>query len=507
MRAKACNPAAIQDYLSETISSEQETLLMEHLDECQVCCQKLEATAAAGEVWDSASLHLVDQDFDPVQLSGLLDVRALDSDGQSEQVQAAEIQNVLTILGPTDDPQMLGRLGPYEISGVVGAGGMGIVLKGHDLSLERTVAIKVLAPHLASSGPARSRFAREARAAAAVLHPNVMAIHGVNNKGPLPYLVMPYLRGASLQKRIDEQGPLATVEIVRVAAQIAAGLAAAHAQGLVHRDIKPANMMLADGIEQVAITDFGLARAVDDATMTRSGIIAGTPQYMSPEQARGETIDARSDLFSLGSLVYTMATGRPPFRAESAFGVLRRITDKTPRDIREINPNMPTWLCRLVELLHEKDPKQRIQSAQEVEKLLNRCLAHLEQPSVNRLPTELATTSEAEPTRIGKLWLASSLALICLAPICLFLALSMQGVFSDNGADTTLDGTSAEQKQTRDPSFATEETKPIITPAPTLKQMLQEQERDWQELQELTNKLDELERTIKSDDSEENPND
>ena len=219
---------------------------------------------------------------------------------------------------PTDDPAMLGRLGGYEISGVVGAGGMGVVLKAIDKSLDRTVAIKVLAPHLAASGAARKRFAREAKAAAAVLHPNVIAIHSVSNDEALPYLVMPYLRGTSLQKRLDEEGPLSLHEILRIGSQIAAGLAAAHAQGLVHRDIKPANILLEQGVERVAITDFGLARAVDDATITHSGVIAGTPQYMSPEQARGEPVDGRSDLFSLGSVLYSICTGRPPFRAETS---------------------------------------------------------------------------------------------------------------------------------------------------------------------------------------------
>src|SRR4030095_3413235 len=140
-----------------------------------------------------------------------------------------QIQDVLDSLGPTDDPQMLGRLGGYEISGVVGAGGMGVVLKAIDKSLDRTVAIKVLAPHLATGGAARKRFAREAKAAAAVLHPNVIAIHSVSNDEALPYLVMPYVRGTSLQKRLDREGPLSLQEILRIGSQIAAGLAAAHA--------------------------------------------------------------------------------------------------------------------------------------------------------------------------------------------------------------------------------------------------------------------------------------
>ena len=147
--------------------------------------------------------------------------------------------------------------------------------------------------------------------------------------------------------------------------------------------------MLEDGVERLAITDFGLARAVDDATMTRSGVIAGTPQYMSPEQARGDSIDHRSDLFSLGSVLYTMCTGRPPFRADTTFGILRRITDSEPRSIREINPETPAWLCRLIEKLHAKSPADRLQSAEQVSSLLQGCLAHVQTTNAP-LPLELS---------------------------------------------------------------------------------------------------------------------
>jgi serine/threonine protein kinase len=283
---------------------------------------------------------------------------------------------------------MLGRFGGYEITGAIGYGGMGIVLKGLDASLNRYVAIKVLSPHLAASGPARRRFAREAQAAAAVVHENVVAIHGVAESGGLPFFVMPYIRGNSLQKRLDEHGALATAEVLRIGMQTALGLAAAHAQGLVHRDIKPANVLLADGVERVQITDFGLARAVDDASLTRTGMIAGTPQYMSPEQARGELVDARSDLFSLGSLMYAMCTGRPPFRAETSLGVLQRISDSKPRPIQEIKPEIPAWLARIISRLHEADPADRFQSAGELAVLLERCLAHVQQPNLVELPDE-----------------------------------------------------------------------------------------------------------------------
>ena len=302
---------------------------------------------------------------------------------------SGERVNVLRItdyFDPTDDPRMLGRFGGYEIVGVIGFGGMGVVLKGFETALDRYVAIKVLSPHLATSGAARTRFAREARAAAAVLHENVVAIHRVSEAKGLPYLVMPYLPGDSLQKRLDERGPLELNEILRIGMQIAAGLAAAHAQGLVHRDIKPGNILLDEGVERVTITDFGLARAADDASLTRSGVIAGTPQYMSPEQARGEPLDGRSDLFSLGSVLYAMCVGRPPFRAETAFGVLQRISEPRPTPIREIMPETPEWLCEIIAKLHAKQPAERFQSAGEVAELLGRWLAHVQQPTVIPAP-------------------------------------------------------------------------------------------------------------------------
>ena len=202
----------------------------------------------------------------------------------------------------------------------------------------------------------------------------------------LPYLVMPYVRGPSLQRRLDCEGPLALVEILRIGMQAAAGLAAAHAQGLVHRDVKPANILLADGVERVKLADFGLARAADDASLTKTGIIAGTPQYMSPEQVRGESIDQRSDLFSLGSVLYAMCTGRAPFRAETSYGVLRRITDEEPRPIHEINPDIPQWLCQIIAKLMSKQLDDRFESAREVAELLQECIAHVQQPNVVPLP-------------------------------------------------------------------------------------------------------------------------
>src|SRR5205807_415076 len=182
----------------------------------------------------------------------------------------------------------------------------------------------------------------------------------------LPYLVMSFVAGRSLQERIDAEGPLGVKEIVRIGMQAASGLAAAHAQGLVHRDVKPANILLENGVERVRLTDFGLARAVDDASLTQSGVIAGTPPYMSPEQAQGEAVDHRTDLFSLGSTLYAMCTGHAPFRADSAMAVLRRVCDEQPRPVRAVNPDVPGWLADIIGKLHAKEPAQRFQTAAEV---------------------------------------------------------------------------------------------------------------------------------------------
>ena len=378
--SQTCPIERLEDLLSGTLSAVDEAQMLEHLEHCPSCRRQLDNLAAAEESWRHASNYLRDDEHD------LSSISQLDFEQPAIPPQIAQ---VLEALLPTDDPAMLGRLGGYEISGAIGAGGMGVVLKGIDRALDRTVALKVMAPHLATSGAARQRFSREARAAAAVIHPNVIAIHSVCTDAALPFLVMPYVGGASLQKRIDADGALPVPDILRIGIQIAAGLSAAHHQGLVHRDIKPANILLDRGIERLVITDFGLARAVDDASMTRTGVIAGTPQYMSPEQARGEAIDARSDLFSLGSVLYTLCTGRVPFRADSALAVLRRITDSEARPIAEINPAIPPWLVQIVDRLHAKTPQQRYPSAEYLTNLLTDCLAHLNRPTDHPLPEEL----------------------------------------------------------------------------------------------------------------------
>jgi tRNA A-37 threonylcarbamoyl transferase component Bud32 len=284
----------------------------------------------------------------------------------------------LSFLAPSAEPGSLGRLDHYEVLEVVGHGGTGIVLRCRDAKLLRIVALKVLAPALAASGTARRRFVREARAAAAIRDDHIIAIHAVEDQGPVPYLVMEFIDGCTLETLIRQGGPLEVPAVLRIGIQIARGLAAAHQQGLIHRDIKPANILLENGVQRVRLTDFGLARAADDASLTQSGFIAGTPNYMSPEQVNGDPIDHRGDLFSLGSVLYEMCTGRAPFRAPNTAAVLRRVAEEPPRPIPDINPDVPEPLCRLIERLHAKNPADRPASAQEVADLLAEMLAGLQ---------------------------------------------------------------------------------------------------------------------------------
>jgi serine/threonine protein kinase/WD40 repeat protein len=294
----------------------------------------------------------------------------------------------LGFLDPCDKPDTLGQFGSYEILEVLGAGGMGVVLKARDPKLNRILAIKVLAPQFAANAMGRKRFLREGRAAAAIIHDHIVSIHGINESEHLPFLMMEYVDGLSLQQRIDRDGPLELKEILRIGKQAALGVAAAHDQGLIHRDIKPSNILLENSVERVRITDFGLARAVDDVSITRTGVISGTPQYMSPEQAQNGPIDHRSDLFSLGSVLYAMCTGRSPFRGDSMVTVIRRVCDDEPRPIRDVNPDIPDWLVDIIDRLLAKDPDERFQTASEVAKLLGQHLAHLQHPSVNPMPPD-----------------------------------------------------------------------------------------------------------------------
>lgn len=310
-------------------------------------------------------------------------------------VQNSECDETLfPFLEPSHSEGSLGRLAHYEIQELIGRGGCGIVFKAFDERLHRIVAIKVMAPEFAVTSPARKRFLREARATASVRHENVVNIFAVEET-PIPFLVMEYIDGKSLQQLINETGPLDLSSILRLGKMIADGLDAAHQKRIIHRDVKPANIIVESGTQQIKITDFGLARAVDDASQSQSGVIAGTPNFMSPEQARGLKVDIRSDLFSLGSVLYVMSSGRPPFRAQATLAVLKRVVDEEPRHLKEIIPELDDRLVRIVQRLHEKDPDKRYSTAKQVSDDLVAC-------TLNQTNSDPPLAEQSRPVREKK---------------------------------------------------------------------------------------------------------
>lgn len=271
----------------------------------------------------------------------------------------------LDFLEPSDDPAYIGKLQHFQIARVIGRGGMGIVLEAFDTHLHRNVAVKVLNPSYQANDVAKQRFCREGRAAAAISHEHVVPMYHVAKaqQGEVAYLVMQLIEGETLENRLRPGQPLPAREVARLGMQIAAGLSAAHKKEMIHRDIKPANIMIETETNRVKLTDFGLARASDDIKLTQTGMITGTPLYMSPEQTLGEATDERSDLFSLGAVLYEMATGTAPFQASTALGVMQKIMNHTPDQPHQVNPQIKRPLSELIMSLLAKKPDDRPESA------------------------------------------------------------------------------------------------------------------------------------------------
>jgi eukaryotic-like serine/threonine-protein kinase len=383
--------------------------ISQHVEACETCQIRLAEMVNDTSVEQEAS-QLLSGHLD--LLAGSLENEPSSSNASNDDVDA-ESHFDQQLLQPPSHPEMLGRIGRYEVERRIGSGGMGVVFKAFDTELNRPVAVKVLAPHLARNGAARQRFSRESRAAAAVVHEHVVAIHNVDSNAEYPYLVMQYVAGESLQSRVDREGPQSVERILRIGIQAALGLSAAHQQGIVHRDIKPANILLEDGVDRLLITDFGLARTVDDASLTHTGVVAGTPSYMSPEQASGDDVDLRTDLFSLGSVLYFVATGHPPFRAERAMGVLNKICHHRHRPVWQVNAQVPDALSFVIDRLLEKRPAKRFSDASSVAHALTRILQQLQgrRPSLTSKLKSWSTRNQ-RTICVAALMLAASTGLL-----------------------------------------------------------------------------------------------
>jgi serine/threonine-protein kinase len=284
------------------------------------------------------------------------------------------------------------KIGQYTIVSQLGRGGMGIVYKALDASLNRHVAIKVLTERLTDDQLFLQRFVREAQAAAGVSHPNIVSIYYIGEDNGNPYFVMEYVTGKSLSTMLTEETRIANPRAAQMVLQAAHGLAAAHDKGIIHRDIKPGNLML-DERGMVKIADFGLALPVSAETkLTATGMLVGTPGYLAPEQCRGEVVDHRTDIYALGITFYELLSGTTPFHAESPFALMKQILDEEAPDIAAIHPDVDPETRRIIAKMIAKDRAQRYQSCHEIVTDLEEYLA---KRGVRSMTAGLATRSSA----------------------------------------------------------------------------------------------------------------
>lgn len=500
MTPTAClDPHELQQLIEGMLPSETQQRLTLHIDTCETCQSALE-TAASGAIpvgqlisdlqattppsessyWpaitaverefarntDQSNARTVDT---PVEnLGSLRDTAAPESSESSESPDSSESKEhveatqavrhqrdlergnlehgnlehtELDFLQPSDDPAYLGRLNHFQIARVLGRGGMGIVLEAFDTHLQRNVAIKVLNPRLQENETARKRFCREGRAAAAISHEHVVAMYQVSHarEGEVAYLVMQLIDGVTLESLMDDRRPMPFHEIARIGMQAAAGLSAAHAREMVHRDIKPANILIESDTERVKLTDFGLARTTDDIKLTKTGMVTGTPLYMSPEQTLGATADERSDLFSLGAVLYEMATGTPAFEAPSALGVMRRITDENPVAPYKVNASISRPLSDLIMSMLEKPPENRPVSAAAVATAMASIVSEhgpispLQVPAVAASEVKKASGQQrALRRRVIGAWSVAAFGLVCLIAASV---IGLRGISSGTDGD------------------------------------------------------------------------
>ncbi len=423
-------------------------LLTSHLETCSSCQATIEKLAS-GEipigtiVADLSKLNPSDQSDYWKAISKVEEELEIGNQ-QSSQIRRATPQQLsetsapdatplpkrvatgdLDFLEPSDDPAYIGKLQHFQIARVIGRGGMGIVLEAFDTHLHRNVAVKVLNPSYQANDVAKQRFCREGRAAAAISHEHVVPMYHVAKaqQGEVAYLVMQLIEGETLENRLRSGQPLPAREVARLGMQIAAGLSAAHKKEMIHRDIKPANIMIETETNRVKLTDFGLARASDDIKLTQTGMITGTPLYMSPEQTLGEATDERSDLFSLGAVLYEMATGAAPFQASSALGVMQKIMNHTPDLPHQVNPQIKRPLSDLIMSLLAKKPDDRPESAAAVATALASIVNEYE--PISPLETPSIAVSEVKKLsgsyrRYQRKWILSAWI---VSSVCVLLAI------------------------------------------------------------------------------------
>lgn len=431
----------LEQLLADVLPSREQAVCDAHLSDCPACRDRLE------QMTDVAGLSRVMRASSTLPASESRHLKQVINRLQSELTcyrstpstlsSGATTHTAIPRLQPTTKPGFIGRLGDILIKRVLGQGGMGVVFEGLDSVLNRTVAVKVLSPHMLNHPDAKERFVREAQAAATLLHENVVAIHGIHQAEGMPYLVLQYVQGESLSDKLQREKRLPLDQVVRLGRQVARGLAAAHDRGLVHRDIKPGNILFDAETGDVRIADFGLAKHVGTETLTAKGVLTGTPAYMSPEQASGKAIDARSDLFSLGVVLYQASSGKLPFTADSPFVLLDHIRSTPERPLKELISELPDWFCELVHRLLQKEPENRIATAQEVERILT------EQSGITPLAGAAAKNRNWVPVLLVSLLVMGGLGVVWLMKVSTNSSVQpspriMQEGFSINGKPVLL---------------------------------------------------------------------
>jgi serine/threonine protein kinase len=360
--------------------------------------------------------------------------------------------------------------GRYELYEVIGQGGMGTVYCAVDLLLRRSVAVKLLPDVVGGHDPTSvARFEREARAAARLSHPGVVAVYDTGADEATRYIVMELISGRSLEAIVRDEGPLESGEAAGIAARVADALAAAHAAGIVHRDIKPANVMVAKD-DSVKVLDFGIARAMDGTTLTQNASVLGTAAYMSPEQALGQAADERSDIYSLGCVLYTLLAGHPPFTGDNAAAILHQHANASPPSLRDENSCVSPELEALVMLMLAKAPDSRPQTAAQVrDSLTNQStrastMPTAVTPTARQLATAATLQQRAARPRRRRLLVAGALVGVVTAAVAL-IAVALGASSSHPTGASTLTTSKKHPRVTITTTTATASTKLPITTA------------------------------------------
>ena len=442
----------LSSHLLGQVRDEQVDWLDRHIRTCDSCQQVLEGLNPQDELTNDLRNSAPEPEGHEREISEIIErgkqiqsvietVQADENTAVQQGESSSKLDGEIDFLQPPVLADEIGRLGGYRVLEVMGVGGMGVVFRAEDPKLKRQIALKAMKPGVAASRSAKDRFLREAQATAAIEHDNIVSIYQVGEDRGIAFIAMRYLRGQSLQEFLAQNPRPSQLQAVSIGRQIANGLAAAHEHGLIHRDIKPDNIWLEAKTDRAKILDFGLARARDDdAGLTHSGMVLGTPKYMAPEQAKAEPIDHRCDLFSLGSVLYQMISGKAPFEGGNLTSTLIAVSQADCKPIAKVCSGLDADLAKLITQLLAKDKEARPQSACEVAAALAKiekklASAQLEKENQQRFAEtmELAsvgpTTEKPRPSkrRPSKRWLLTGGAVAGIGAAIVF-ALGAAGV-------------------------------------------------------------------------------